>query len=277
MRQRKADLNKLVWEARRHYLEDARTHLPWRATRDPYKILVSEVMLQQTPAERVIPYYKKFIRTFPSAKVLARVSLANVLSVWQGLGYNRRAKFLHQAAKIINNKYSRYDRRFPNTVEEIEKLPGVGHYTARAVAAFAFNSPEVFVETNIRTVFFYHLGPKRKLSDKQLLPLVERALAESRMEPREFYSALMDYGAHLKQQGIKLNAKSAHYKKQSAFEGSTRQVRGAILRELLKHHSTLATLMQRIPLNQQDVANELSRLMAEGLVALHGRYFAIQD
>ena len=153
----------------------------------------------------------------------------------------------------------------------------MGHYTARAVAAFAFNKPEVFVETNIRTVFFYHLGPRRKLSDKQLLPLVERALEQSRMEPREFYAALMDYGAHLKRQGIKLNAKSAHYKKQSAFEGSTRQVRGAILRELLKHHSTLATLMQRIPRNQQDVANELSRLMAEGLVALHGRYFAIQE
>ena len=271
MRQKEADLSKLVWEARRYYHEEARAHLPWRATRDPYKILVSEVMLQQTQVERVIPYYKKFIRTYPSARVLARVSLANVLHVWQGLGYNRRAKYLHEAAKILGKS------DFPKTVEEIEKLPGVGHYTARAVAAFAFNKPEVFVETNIRTVFFYHLGPRRKLSDRQLLPLVERALAQSQMEPREFYSALMDYGAHLKQQGIKLNAKSAHYKKQSAFEGSTRQVRGAILRELLKHHSTLATLMQRIPLNQQDVANELSRLMAEGLVALHGRYFAIQD
>ena len=277
MRQKKADLSALISEARRHYHEEARAHLPWRATRDPYKILVSEIMLQQTQVERVIPYYKKFTRTFPSARVLACVSLANVLQVWQGLGYNRRAKFLHQAAKVINDKYNKYNKRFPDTVEEIETLPGVGHYTARAVAAFAFNKPEVFVETNIRTVFFYHLGPRRKLSDKQLLPLVERALAQSRMEPREFYAALMDYGAHLKRQGIKLNAKSAHYKKQSAFEGSTRQVRGAILRELLKHHSTLATLMQRIPRNQQDVANELSRLMAEGLVALHGRYFAIQE
>src|SRR3990167_5376659 len=225
MRKKEADLGKLVWEARRHYHEEARVHLPWRATRDPYKILVSEVMLQQTPAERVIPYYKKFIRTFPSAKVLARVSLANVLSVWQGLGYNRRAKFLHQAAKIINNKYSRYDRRFPNTVEEIEKLPGAGHYTARAVAAFAFNSPEAFGATNIRTVFFYHMGGRRTLSDAELLPLVARAFRESHMEPREFYSALMDYGAHLKKQGMRLNARSAHYKKQSAFEGWARQLR----------------------------------------------------
>ena len=277
MRQKKADLSALISEARRHYHEEARAHLPWRATRDPYKILVSEIMLQQTQVERVIPYYKKFTRTFPSARVLACVSLANVLQVWQGLGYNRRAKFLHQAAKVINDKYNKYNKRFPDTVEKIEKLPGVGHYTARAVAAFAFNQPEVFVETNIRTVFFYHLRTKRKLSDKQLLPLVGRALAESGMEPREFYAALMDYGAHLKKQGVKLNSKSKHYARQSKFEGSARQLRGAILRELLKHHSTFSTLMEHIPRNQQEVAHELSRLMAEGLVKLHGRLFAVAD
>jgi A/G-specific adenine glycosylase len=268
---KKADLKTLLWEARRHYHEEARTHLPWRATRDPYKILVSEVMLQQTQVERVIPYYKKFIRTFPSAKVLARVSLYNVLHVWQGLGYNRRAKFLQQAAKAVAKK------GFPKTVEEMERLPGVGHYTARAVAAFAYNQPTVFVETNIRTVFFYHLPRGRKKTDKQLLVLVERALKESGMEPREFYAAMMDYGSHLKRQGIKLNNKSAHYVPQSKFEGSTRQLRGAILRELLHHTATLSTLVHRIPRNQQEVAHELARLAAEGIVTLHGRYFAIKE
>ena len=271
MRQRKADLSKLIWEARRYYLEEARTHLPWRASRDPYKILVSEIMLQQTQVERVIPYYKKFVRTFPSARVLSHVSLANVLHVWQGLGYNRRAKYLHQAAKQIAKK------GFPKTAEEIEGLSGVGHYTARAVLAFAFNKPEVFVETNIRTVFFHHLQPKRKLSDKQLLPLVERALKESDMEPREFYAGMMDYGAHLKRQGIALNKKSAHYTKQSKFEGSARQLRGAILRELLVHQATLSTLVHRIPRNQQEVVHELTRLAAEGLVKLHGRFFSVAD
>ncbi|MSR70496.1 A/G-specific adenine glycosylase [Candidatus Kaiserbacteria bacterium] len=272
MRQKKADLTTLVWEARRHYREEVRAHLPWRATRDPYKILVSEVMLQQTQVERVIPYYKKFVRTFPSARVLARVSLLNVLHVWQGLGYNRRAKFLHQAAKILATK-----KTIDLTTGFLESLPGVGHYTARAVAVFAFNRPEVFVETNIRTVFFYHLGPKRKLSDKQLLPLVERALQESGMEPREFYSAMMDYGAHLKRQGIRLNQKSTHYTKQSKFEGSTRQLRGVILRELLKHHATLSVLAHQIPRSREDLTNELARLTAEGLVSLHGRYFAIKS
>ncbi len=277
MRPQTANLKTLIWELRHHYFEEGRAHLPWRATRDPYKVFVSEVMLQQTQVERVIPYYKRFVRTYPSAHVLACVSLANVLHVWQGLGYNRRAKYLHQAAKLINNKYNKYNKRFPDTVEEIETLPGVGHYTARAVAAFAFNRPEIFVETNIRTVFFYHLQPKRKLSDKQLLPLVEHALKESGLEPREFYAAMMDYGAHLKKQGVRLNKHSTHYKKQSKFEGSARQLRGALLRELLVHRATLATLAHRFPRNQQDVAHELTRLMAEGLVALHGRYFKISN
>ncbi len=268
---KKADLSTLVWEARRHYHEEARDHLPWRSTRDPYKILVSEVMLQQTQVERVIPYYKTFIRTFPSAKVLARVSLHNVLHVWQGLGYNRRAKFLRQAAKAIAKG------GFPKEVEEIEKLPGVGHYTARAVAAFAYNEPVAFVETNIRTVFFHHLKTRRKLTDEHLLPLVERALEESQMEPRQFYAALMDYGAHLKRQGIRLNQKSAHYKKQDTFEGSARQLRGAILRELLHHAATLSMLVHKLPRNQQEVAHELARLAAEGMVTLQGRYFAIKE
>ncbi len=272
MRPIRANLKTLVWELRHHYFEEERAHLPWRASRDPYKILVSEIMLQQTQVERVIPYYNKFIREFPSARVLARVSLTNVLRVWQGLGYNRRAKYLHQAAKILaKTKTSKLSTEF------LETLPGVGHYTARAVAAFAFNRPEVFVETNIRTVFFYHLKTKRKLSDKQLLPLVERALKESGLEPREFYAAMMDYGAHLKRRGIRLNSKSAHYKKQSTFKGSARQLRGAIVRELLVHQATLSTLVHRFPRNQQDVAHELSRLIAEGLVALHGRYFAIKN
>lgn len=269
-RGKKPNVSKLLDELRRHYHEGARAHLPWRATRDPYKILVSEVMLQQTQVERVIPYYKRFLRTFPSAKVLARVSLYNVLHIWQGLGYNRRAKFLHQAAKEIAKK------GFPRSVEEIEKLPGVGHYTARAVAAFAYNEPVVFVETNIRTVFFYHLPSRQKRTDKQLLPLVEFTLKESGMEPRDFYAALMDYGSHLKKEGVQLNSKSAHYAKQSKFEGSTRQLRGAILRELLHHGATLSMLVHKIPRNQQEVAHELARLAAEGLVTLHGRYFAIK-
>ena len=253
----------------------ARPHLPWRKTKDPYKILVSEIMLQQTQVERVIPFYNRFIKKYPTARALSRASLRDVLKMWNGLGYNRRTKFLHQAAKQLGKS------DFPKTAEEIEKLPGVGHYTARAIAAFAFNKPEVFIETNIRTVllhrFYSSVLQKTAIADEELLPLVAETLKRSHMEPRDFYAAMMDYGAHLKKQGVRLNSKSEHYIKQSKFEGSARQLRGAILRELLKHHSTLTMLSSHIPRSREELTHELTRLAAEGLVKLHGKFFAVAD
>ena len=234
-------------------------------------------MLQQTQVERVIPFYNRFVKKYPTARALARAKLSDVLKVWNGLGYNRRAKFLHEAAKQIVTL-----KKFPRKAEEIEKLPGVGHYTARAVAAFAFNRPEVFVETNIRTVLTHSykglsFAKDGRVEDKTLLPLVAETLKRSKMEPRDFYAAMMDYGAHLKKRGITLNSRSAHYIKQSKFEGSARQLRGAILRELLQHQATLSMLMHRIPCNQQEVARQLARLAAEGMVKLRGKFFAVAD
>lgn len=221
-------LSPLLRDLKKFYAKDARKHLPWRKTRDPYKILVSEVMLQQTQVERVIPYYKRWVREFPTPRVLAMAPLSRVLKAWQGLGYNRRGRYLWEAAKVLKKEGW-----------SAPKLPGVGPYTKAAVEAFAHNKPTVFIETNIRTVFFHYLSHSnilqndRTISDKELLPLVEEALKRSRMEPRDFYAALMDYGSHLKRQGVRLNAKSKHYKKQSKFEGSARQKRAAKLRVLL--------------------------------------------
>lgn len=266
-----ARISKLLSALRRHYSKEGRSHLPWRRTKDPYRILVSELMLQQTQVDRVIPFYTKFLRAYPTATALSKAPLSKVLAEWQGLGYNRRAKYLHEAAKVVAKR-----GRFPKTPEEIEELPGVGHYTARAVAAFAFNVPVALVETNVRTVLFHHLELPPEVSDKNLLPLVEEVLKRSRMTPREFYSAMMDYGTHLKSQGIRLNHRSSHYRKQSKFKGSSRELRGAILRELLVHQATLSTLVHRVPRNQHDVAQELTRLIAEGLVSLHGKYFSVK-
>lgn len=217
----------LLTALKAHYMSHARGHLPWRRTRDPYKIMVSEVMLQQTQVDRVIPYYERWVKKYPTSKKLAAAKLSDVLKVWQGLGYNRRGKYLWEAAKILTRDGWG------------SKLPGVGPYTAAAVRAFAFNEPTVFIETNIRTVFFYHLQHSHilenvRISDKELLPLVEEALKKSKMEPRDFYAALMDYGSYLKRQGVRLNTKSKHYKKQSKFEGSTRQKRANKLRALLE-------------------------------------------
>lgn len=268
-------MSTLLRELKAFYSTEGRSHLPWRKTRDPYRILVSEIMLQQTQVDRVVPFFKRFIKIFPTASSLARAPLSKVLQEWQGLGYNRRAKFLHEAAKKLSTL-----KQFPRDVEDIQKLPGVGHYTARAVATFAFDAPEVFVETNIRTVFFHHF---RELSsgtgDNELFLLVEEVLKKSKMAPREFYAALMDYGAYLKKQGIMLNEQSKHYTKQSAFKGSARQLRGALIRELLKKPATQKTLIKNLSrirqLAEGEVARELMRLQTEGLVVVRGRYFSI--
>jgi len=116
-----------VWN---HYRRHGRHTLPWRTTTNPYRILVSEVMLQQTQVERVIPYYKTFLRAFPTVQTLAQAPLSRVLTLWQGLGYNRRAKMLHEAAKQV---VAQYGGRMPHDAEALETLRGVGPYTARAV------------------------------------------------------------------------------------------------------------------------------------------------
>ncbi len=239
-----------------YWKKEGRHDLPWRKTKDPYKILVSEVMLQQTQVERVIPKYKAFLKRFPTVRALARASLRDVLVLWSGLGYNRRAKYLHDAVKIV---VSKYNGDFMKALSG--KLPGVGPYTHRAVRVFAFNEPGVVIETNIRTVFIHHFFPgKKKISDETLAPLIESALKSQR--PREWYSALMDYGAHLKRQGISHNAKSTHYKKQSKFEGSLRQVRGAILRARTGRKN-LRSVRKRFPTQFQEALRGLKR---DGLV-----------
>lgn len=244
---------------RAHYKKHGRHDLPWRQTRDPYPILVSEVMLQQTQVERVIPFYTRFIKRFPTAKKLAEAPLADALKAWQGLGYNRRAKLLREAAQGLAHtplSATRFD-----LVKRLEALPGVGPYTARAVAAFAFNKDVVLVETNIRTAVTHHFFQnKRNISDTQIKGILAKAFP--RGKAREWYSALMDYGAWLKKSGIRLNAHSRHYARQSKFAGSPREARGAILRTHLAR-KPLATVRNRFPGNFQAALTALRR---EGLI-----------
>lgn len=256
---------KLVWA---YYKKQGRHRLPWRKTHDVYKILVSEVMLQQTQVERVIPFYKKFIKKFSTAKKLATAPLADILKVWQGLGYNRRAKLLHQAAKALAetrfNLKSKSSRL--NLVSELETLPGVGPYTARAVAAFALNENVVFVETNIRTAIIQHFfAEKKEVNDSKIEEVLEQTLPKGRA--REWYSALMDYGASLKRAGVSHNVKSKKYVKQSKFTGSLREARGAILRELALGVATPAHLIGLLGVERRaQMRKALRALFAEGLV-----------
>lgn len=236
---------------------------PWRQTKDPYHILVSEIMLQQTQADRVVSKYLEFVKKFPTAKSLAVSPLADVLRVWQGLGYNRRAKMLQNAARLI---VEAYQGQVPDSIEALQKLPGVGPYTARAVMAFAYDRPSVFIETNIRTVFIHEFfRHQKKVADSQLLPLIAQTLKANR--PGEWYLALMDYGAVLKRLYKNPSRRSTQYVRQSKFNGSTRQIRGAIIRELSAHHRlTARQLFSSLSFDTLRVQAALADLVAEGLI-----------
>lgn len=264
-----ARFRRIVWS---YYRKDGRHDLPWRKTADPYRILVSEVMLQQTQVERVRAYYAAWLKRFPNVRALAKAPLSDVLIAWQGLGYNRRAKMLHDAAKMIVAKHG---GKMPASVAALEALPGVGPYTARAVAAFARNEDVIFIETNIRTAVLHHFFPRRKaVADAALILMLERALP--RGKSREWYAALMDYGSQLKRSGVKRNAQSKHYTKQPAFGGSDRQARGAILKELANGTATETRLLDMFGQDRRpQMKDQLAKLRAEGFVARKGSGYCL--
>lgn len=214
-----------IWEEGKRLYRD----LPWRNIDDPYQVLVSEVMLQQTQVSRVLNHWERFCALFPSIDALASADTALVLEQWQGLGYNRRALALKHSAEICSE---RYEGRVPQTQEALRALPGIGAATAAGVVAFAYRRPTVYIETNVRTVFIHEFFPSAaSVTDKELSILVEATCSQD--DPRGWYYALLDYGAHLKQSLVNPSRKSAHYTRQDAFTGSRRQKRAALLRTVL--------------------------------------------
>jgi A/G-specific adenine glycosylase len=247
---------------------------PWRRTDDPYEILVSEIMLQQTQADRVARWYGRFLAAFPDLETLAQASVHAILSVWQGLGYNRRALLFQRLARQVVEEFG---GQLPDSPEVLRTLPGVGLATAGALAAFAFNRPAVFLETNIRRVFLHFFFPRSTgVTDRQLFPLVGQTLDTTC--PRLWFYALMDYGASLKMQGPNANRRSANYRKQSPFENSDRQIRSRILQILLKDS----------PLHQEHVEQAggqrparvrriISQLVAEGFLEQREGFLSINS
>lgn len=254
-----------------HYRTNGRHDLPWRQPEldgsfDPYKILVSELMLQQTQVARVIPKYEAFLRDFPSAQSLANAELGDVLRAWQGLGYNRRAKYLWQAARMVTAIGT-----FPDSVQQLVTLPGVGVNTAGAVLAYAFNRPVLFVETNIRTVYIHHFTRDGEIvSDDFIRDQLKQTLDYE--HPREFFWALMDYGAWLKTQ-VRNTAQSNHYVRQPKFQGSRRQIRGHILRLLSERHRTEEELQKFI--TDERLQSVLQDLRKEGLVRYSRKTYSL--
>ncbi|MBQ9069255.1 MAG: adenine glycosylase [Eggerthellaceae bacterium] len=217
----------LVWEMGRVH---ARAGLPWRNIDDPYAVYVSEVMLQQTQVVRVLDYWPSWMQAFPTIDSLAAASTSDVLERWQGLGYNRRALALKRSAEQCASLYA---GNLPRSLSELESLPGVGPATAAGIVAFAYQEPCVYLETNVRSVYLHHFFSSEvsRVSDRDLVPLVQATC--SRDDPRGWYYALLDYGAYLKRVLPNPSRKSSSYHRQSPFEGSVRQKRAFLVREVL--------------------------------------------
>lgn len=235
---------KKLWK----FHEENRRDLPWRNTTNPYRILVSEMMLQQTQVTRVLEKYKEFLKHFPTLEKLNQASMEQVLSVWKGLGYNRRAFFLKRIAKeIVEN----FKGKFPHDYTSLTALPGIGQSTAGALSALAFSKKVPFIETNIRAVIlhdFFILSSS--VNDKEIKATLESILVYvDEKDIREFYFALYDYGTHLKETlgkgKTELHTRSKHYKKQSTFEGSDRQLRSIILDLILKNKNISGKEIER--------------------------------
>ncbi len=255
----------------RFYAEQGRK-LPWRETGDPYRVLVSEVMLQQTQVERVIPKFNVFLTCFPTAAALAEAPLAELLSAWQGLGYNRRALNLQRAARMIAEQWNGV---VPDDPILLQRLPGIGPYTAGAISTFASNRPNVFLETNIRAVLLhFFFADQNGISDKQLLPVADAVL--DRENPRDWYNALMDYGSDLKRRFPNPSRRSRHHAVQSRFEGSDRQIRGAILRLLLASSGmTTLALHTQLDVEADRFKWILEGMLKDGFLKQRGRKFLI--
>ena len=253
------DFKQIIYQ----YYAEHRREMPWRISRNPYHILVSEIMLQQTQVGRVLAKYEEFTSRFPDFDSVNKAPLQEILRVWQGLGYNRRAIALQKICRLLVTEYSGV---LPNSVETLQTFPGIGPATAGAICAFAFNQPTVFIETNIRRVFLHFFFPnKNGVKDKEILPLVEGTL--DTLRPRRWYHALMDYGAMLKKEERNPNRRSAHYNRQAPFQGSNREIRGLILKTLLKKPDlTEGELIRSVGKSPERMRSIITQLTKEGFL-----------
>ncbi|MFO7869174.1 MAG: hypothetical protein R6U95_07745 [Bacteroidales bacterium] len=250
-------------------------HMPWRDDTNPYYILVSELMLQQTQVFRVVPKFQEFIIVFPTIRDLAEAPFEEVLSLWSGLGYNRRARFLHNSAQMI---CTQYNGKIPSSYEELLTLPGIGPNTAGAILVYAYNQPFVFVETNIRTVFIYTFFPdtKVKIKEHTLSELVKQTLYAD--NPRLWYWALMDYGVNIKKTIKNYNVFSDKHTKQSKFEGSFRQKRARIVRLLLQESGVNEqAITEYMQINKEVCLEILNSLVKDGLIEKKGERYHIKN
>lgn len=245
---------------------------PFRNEINPYNVVISEIMLQQTQTNRVVEKFQQFIRKFPDFQSLANAPLNEVLKVWQGLGYNRRAVALKKIAERVVNEF---DGILPADIDILKSFPQIGHNTASSIVAFAFNMPTFFIEVNIRRVYIYYFFPgKSSIKDSAIVPIVRRTLDSSNV--RKWYYALTDYGVMLKKTHPELNKRSAHYRKQAKFKGSNREVRGKILKLLIASSSlTEVEIFKELKINSKKLKEILNLLIKEGFIKQEKHGFSI--
>jgi len=283
MQSSKPNRRRLGREALRAWYAPRRDAYPWRGSHDPYAVWVSEVMLQQTQAARVVPAYASFLRRFPTVRALAVAPRRDVVAQWGGLGYNRRAVRLSEAARAIVRDHG---GRIPHDKDELLELPGVGPYTAAAVASMGFGEPVAVVDTNVRRVVSrVHLGVDgHEVPAKEVWALAEAWL--DRDDPVTWNQALMDLGREVCRPEPRCDvcplagvcrfrrdgaAATRGPSRQGPFEGSTRQVRGAIVNALRSHPwLTPARLASEtgFPVDRIDAA--VATLSVDGLVEVDG-------
>ena len=242
-----------------------RRDLPWRRTTDPYAILVSEVMLQQTQVARVVPKYAEFAARFPDLKALAGAATAEVLAAWSGLGYNGRAVRLQRCARTVVEAAGAGPAALPTTLDGLMRLPGIGPYTARAVLVFAHNADLAAVDANVRRVLTHALELPHDLPAAHLQAIADAALP--RGWSRDWHNALMDYGALVLTSRV---TGIAPLTRQTPFAGSRRWYRAGALRLLLaRAPRTRAELARLLDIPPGDLAPILQSLAGDGLVTLH--------
>ncbi len=254
-----SEFQKIIYD----YYKQYGRKFPFRMKISPYYVLISEIMLQQTQTSRVSKRFLDFIKAFPDFQSLANASINDVLKKWQGLGYNRRALALKEIAKRIVNDFQGV---LPETVDILKTFPQIGLNTASSIITFAFNKPSYFIETNIRRVYiyFFFFG-KDNIDDRDILKILKKTI--DLHNPRKWYYALMDYGVMLKKNHPELHKKSKHYKKQSSFKGSNRQLRGLLIKLLLEKKSiTQEELIKELNIPKNKLINIINQLEKEGFL-----------
>ena len=250
------------------FYKDQGRDLPWRKTEDPYKILLSEFMLQQTQVSRVIDYYTRWITQWDTIKKLADAPFFDILSQWMGLGYNRRAKYLHETAKVITTEF---EGDVLQSMDDYHRLPGIGEYTAKAIKIFSNNEDIVTIDTNIRRIYIHEFGLDEMISKKSLYEIAEKCLPQGKS--RIWHNALMDYGA------IKLTSNKTGIQpltKQSKFKGSDRQIRGQILRLLLHQSRSINEINKRIEIDKLRLKKILEQMVKEQFLSKDEHIYEIK-